>query len=154
MPKGNVMDIEIECAKRGIQYIDRGNGHIQLRGALLVNYYPDSKSKSAYVAGTKKAAKHVTPEQAMDMCFIAPVAQGVKDKRKQNSRRKRVAMFRKGITKCYWCECQLTIDTSTIEHIVPIARGGLENANNRTLACQKCNASRGHDMPELNHTMT
>ena len=142
------MDLELAALERGVEYTDKGNGHIQLRGPLLVNYYPTSKNKSAYVAGTKKAAKHVTPEQALDMCFEAPVSQGVKDKRSGNSRRKRAQMLKK-IDKCYWCKTPLTLDTSTLEHKIPLHRGGLDNANNRTLACLKCNSDRGCNMPEL-----
>jgi len=138
------------CIDRGVEYYERGNnGHIQLKGALLVNYYPNSKNKSAYVAGTKKALKGVTHEQAIDMCFNAPVSQGKNDTRGRNGRRKRAQMLKKGITKCYWCKCPLTLDTSTIEHIIPLVRGGLEHSNNRTLACEDCNHGRGSDMPEL-----
>lgn len=134
---------------RGLEVIDRGNGHWQLKGPLLVNYYPDSKSKSAYVAGTKKARKGVTPEEAVAMCFEAPQFQGEKDKRKKNSRSKRAALIRKGVTACYWCGKPLTLDRSTLEHKIPLAIGGLDNANNRTLACADCNHSRGSNMSEL-----
>jgi 5-methylcytosine-specific restriction endonuclease McrA len=44
---------------------------------------------------------------------------------------------------------KLTLDTSTMDHVIPLHRGGLDNANNRVLACEPCNSKRGHDMPEL-----
>ena len=142
------MDLKTLCKERGVEYIDRGNGHIQLKGPLLVNYYPDSKFKSAYVAGTKKAAKRVSPEDAIAMCFSAPDNLGHTDRRRGNSRRQRAAMLKKS-DKCHWCGARLTLETSTVEHIIPLARGGLDNANNRELACKKCNNDRGSDMPEL-----
>lgn len=145
------MKLETLAKKSGVEYIDKGSGHIQLKGPLLVNYYPNSKSKSAYVAGTKKAAKRVTPKEAIAMCFQAPECHGAKDKRSGNSRKKRLALIRRGVTKCCWCHTLLTIDTSTLEHIIPLNRGGLDNANNRTLACGKCNNERGDNMPELNN---
>ena len=142
------------AAEKGVEYIDKGNGHIQLIGALMVNYYPNSKSKSAYIAGTKKALKQVTPEQAIGMCFKAPTCQGVTDKRTPKaSRKQRKAMLVKGLDRCRWCKTLLTIDTSTVEHIIPLARGGLDNANNKTLACYDCNQSRGGNMPELNNAV-
>ena len=143
------MNLKKLAEKSGVEYIDKGNGHVQLKGALLVNYYPDSKSKSAYVAGTKKAVKRVTPKEAVAMCFQAPESQGAKDRRGGNSRRKRLALLKRGVTECWWCEKPLTIDTSTLEHIIPLDRGGLDNANNRTLACLKCNNDRGNNMPEI-----
>jgi len=137
--------------KASVEYTDKGDGHIHLKGALLVSYYPNSKNKTAYVAGTTKAIKNVSPEKAVSMCNKVPVNQGITDPRKGNhSRRQRKAMIKKGITKCCWCDDPLTLDTSTIEHVIPLARGGLDNANNRTLACKKCNGDRGSDMPELN----
>ena len=145
------MSLKSLAEAQGVEYIEKPNGHVQLKGPLLVNYYPNSKSKSAYVAGTKKASKQVTPEQAVGMCFEAPIIQRVKpEKRSKNSRDKRRKMIAKGINKCYWCKEPLTLDTSTVEHIVPLARGGLDNANNRTLACKNCNEARGCNMPELN----
>lgn len=151
------MKIETKLKKlaveKGVEYIDKGNGHIQLKGALMVNYYPNSKSKSAYIAGTKKASKQVTPEMAIDMCFTAPVAQAPIVKRRSNTRVTRAKMLKKGITVCHWCKTPLTLDTSTIEHVIPLARGGLDNANNRTLACYDCNQDRGGNMPELNNAI-
>ncbi len=133
-----------------VEYVDKGGGHIHLKGALLVSYYPNSKNKTAYVAGTKKAIKNVSPEKAVLMCNKAPVSQGVNDPRRGNhSRRQRKAMIKKGINKCHWCGDPLTLDTSTVEHIIPLFRGGLDNANNRTLACGHCNEKRGPNMPEL-----
>ena len=143
------MSLEIECLNAGVDYLDHGNGHIQLIGPLTVNYYPGSKNKSAYVSGTKKGFKQVTPEEALKMCFQAPKANGATCKRSSNTRKIREALIKKS-NKCYWCKKPLTIDTSTIEHIIPLARGGLENANNRALSCYKCNEDRGSDMPELN----
>lgn len=143
------MNLETKCADVGVDYLDHGNGHIQLVGPLTVNYYPNSKNKSAYIAGTKKGFKQVTPEEAFKMCFEAPQANGVKCKRSKNTRKIRKALFKRS-NKCHWCKKSLTLDTSTIEHVIPLARGGLENANNRVLACFECNKERGNDMPELN----
>lgn len=146
---GGAMNLKQMAKSKGVEYIEKPNGHIQLKGPLLVNYYPDSKSKSAYVAGTKQAAKHVSPEDALGMCFEAPKLLALNpEKRSKNSRDKRRKMLKK-IKFCHWCREPITLDTSTIEHIVPLAKGGLDNANNRTLACEKCNQARGCDMPEL-----
>lgn len=148
--KGIIMKLSALAEKNNIQYIEKPNGHIQLKGALLVNYYPKSKDKSAYIDRTKCKVKNVTPEQAIKMCSQEPTNQGVTDKRaKGKSRKWRAAMIRRGITKCCWCDCELTLDTSTIEHVIPLSKGGLENRNNRKLACVKCNNDRGSNMPEL-----
>jgi len=147
------MDLSVLAARKGVEVIEKPNGHVQLKGPLLVNYYPNSKSKSAYVAGTKKALKGVTPEDAVNMCFEVPVLQTARPvKRSSKSRERRRKMLAKGIDTCCWCGTPLTLDNSTIEHVIPLARGGLDNANNRKLACKKCNEERGSDMPELTTT--
>jgi hypothetical protein len=136
---------------RGATVKDCGGGHYQIRGRLLVNYYPLSKRSSAYVAGTTHGKGHISPKEAVAMAFEQPpmAPADKKDSRKSNSRRKRVTLIRQKGNRCHWCQCELTVDTSTIEHVVPLARGGLDNANNRVLSCKPCNHARGHNMPEL-----
>ena len=139
------------CQDRGVELVEKPNGHCQLKGDLLVNYYPYSKKRSAYVAGTTKGKEQVSFNEAVQMCFSAPKMANKADrvKRKKGSTRKlRERMLRK-IKSCYWCNKPLTLDTSTLEHKVPLARGGLDNANNRTLACKECNEARGCNMTEL-----
>jgi hypothetical protein len=139
------------AAARGLKVVERGQGHFQITGGpLLVNYYPLSKRHSAYVAGTTCKRSNVTPEQAVEMAFLPPpIAHGgIKDKRKGNYRVARWKML-KISNKCHWCGEKLTINTSTMDHVIPLHRGGLDNANNRVLACEPCNKRRGHEMPEL-----
>jgi 5-methylcytosine-specific restriction endonuclease McrA len=135
-----------------VEVVKKINGHFQLKGPLMVNYYPYSKNRAAYVAGTLRSVKGVTPENAVKMCFEQPKSQGDSHRRGKNTRKKRAALIRKGVTTCYWCDAPLTLDTSTIEHIIPLSTNGLDNANNRTLACQPCNKKRGNVMLELKET--
>ena len=146
----NVEKRLLQCASnRGLRVVDRGQGHFQIVGGpLLVNYYPLAKKQSAYIAGTVARRVGVTPEQAVEMAFAPPPIAAHKDERKANYRSLRRRMLKKS-DKCHWCHKQLTLDTSTIEHIIPLHRGGLDNANNRVLACEECNLRRGHAMPEL-----
>jgi len=43
----------------------------------------------------------------------------------------------------------LTKETATLDHVIPISRGGLNNANNYVIACEPCNSERGNNMPEV-----
>ncbi|MDV4829859.1 HNH endonuclease [Enterococcus faecium] len=70
--------------------------------------------------------------------------------------------FQRGLTKekiikakgnkCCWCGCECTNEfeivrgqpqplphTATIEHLIPIAKGGQHNMRNVAIACHKCN---------------
>ena len=135
--------------KHDIEVTLKPNYHVQLKGPLLVNYYPSSKTRTAYVAGTTGGRKWVAPEEAIAMCFKAPTAKTRIDKRKSSYKRQKAALWKKGIKRCFWCEKELTLETATMEHKIPLSRGGLDNANNRTLACAECNHGRSSEMPEL-----
>ena len=145
--------LESLAEQRGLKLVDRGQGHIQITGGpLLVNYYPLSRKRSAYVAGTTGRRTGVTPDQAVAMCFNPPTTRGAVrlDPRKGKYRpiRKKMMKGEKEV-KCHWCPTMITLDTSTLDHVIPLYRGGLDNANNRVLACAPCNSKRGHAMPEL-----
>lgn len=43
---------------------------------------------------------------------------------------------------CLYCLDPLTYETYTIEHILPISRGGTNNLDNIGFVCQPCNSSR------------
>ena len=141
------MDFKTKAEQAGVEFIDKGNGHIQLKGPLLVNYYPNSKTRTAYVAGTSKGVKHVTPDQAIQMCFEAPQGR-IKTKRQQSYRKEKQALLKRS-SLCHWCQCKLNMDTATLDHKIPISRGGLNNFNNYVLACEPCNSKRGNSMPEV-----
>ena len=136
------------CAEAGIELIERPNGHYQLKGKQLVNYYPESEQKKAYIAGTKAGVKHVSPAEAVAMTTQCVQLEST-DKRKKNYKKERATLFERQKT-CHWCGCQLTLETATLEHIYPLSKGGLDNPNNYTLACEPCNTNRGNEMPELN----
>jgi 5-methylcytosine-specific restriction endonuclease McrA len=135
---------------RGLSIKDCGNGHIQIIGGpLLVNYYPTSKRRSVYIGGTTRRYEHITPERAVDLCFEAPaIRREYISDRKGNYRPLRKRMLRKD-PHCHWCRCDLNINNSTADHVIPLQRGGLDNENNIVLACEPCNTKRGHSMPEL-----
>lgn len=50
--------------------------------------------------------------------------------------------------KCIWCECEMTHErkqwnSTTIEHMIPRSLGGLDEPENYTVACSRCNNRRG-----------
>ena len=148
-------DLEKAATERGLKVVERGQGHFQITGGpLLGNYYPLAKRRAAYVAGTTGRRVGVTAKQAVEMAFLPPERRGLarKDERRGKYRgaRRRLLLFS---NKCHWCGKPLTLDTSTLDHKIPLALGGLDNANNWVLACEPCNHDRGSEMPELRRGM-
>jgi len=51
---------------------------------------------------------------------------------------------------CWYCGRFLTYETSTIDHVIPLERGGSDDEDNFELACFRCNLNKGnHDFEFL-----
>ena len=46
--------------------------------------------------------------------------------------------------KCYYCEKPFSTAELTMDHLVPLARGGKSIKNNLVSACKKCNFDKKH----------
>ncbi len=46
---------------------------------------------------------------------------------------------------CHYCKHGLSIDSSTIDHVVPLSAGGTHDFSNLVPACRSCNGSKGHN---------
>lgn len=49
---------------------------------------------------------------------------------------------RRKVIPCVFCHCKLTFDEATVEHIIPISKGGTNHKENLTISCQTCNNNR------------
>lgn len=150
-----IRDAAAEC---GATVTVRDNGHFQIKGALLVNFYPFSKKSTAYVAATTRGLHHATPLQAVAMAFEAPPMADAKHKAERGNQgryaRWKRRMWKAGFKHCFWCKEVMnriggSPEQMTLDHKIPLARGGLDNPNNWVPAHSKCNQARGHDMTEL-----
>lgn len=135
------------------EIVDRGQGHIQIKGVVLVNYYPWSRSKRAYIAGMVAGLVQVSPQKAVEYALDPKQVTDKyeklwpKVKRKKSYKQIRRKMFRKGIDWCYWCGEKVTYEDSSVDHKIPLSKGGLDNANNRVLTHISCNKEKGDQMP-------
>lgn len=144
------MSLSKLAEKHKVEFVDFGNGHIQFKGKLTVNYYPDSKLKTAYINGMIGSVKNVSPEKAVKMANEIPAKNGIKGARKKSYAKDKAKLLKKH-PFCCWCKAKLTRETATIEHLIPLGLGGINNANNYALACEPCNSKRGCNMPELSN---
>lgn len=48
---------------------------------------------------------------------------------------------------CHWCEAPLTMQTATLDHRIPKAKGGSDARRNLVLSCEPCNVAKGDMMP-------
>lgn len=58
----------------------------------------------------------------------------------------RMAMKHKGVVNCHVCGKPITKESyATLEHILPVSKGGTDDMGNLALSHEKCNQARGND---------
>lgn len=45
---------------------------------------------------------------------------------------------------CYHCENKFAVEDLTMDHLIPIARGGKSDKKNCVVCCKACNTKKGH----------
>lgn len=50
---------------------------------------------------------------------------------------------------CHYCRRRLTIDSATLDHVIPRAKGGTWNNTNLVLACRDCNKRKADMLPHV-----
>ena len=65
----------------------------------------------------------------------------------------RRAIFKRDRYRCTYCGCEVHRRDprhpkyATIDHIVPLSKGGMSIDSNVTTACRECNGKKGNKMP-------
>ena len=142
--------LEKLAGEHGLTIIEKGKGHFQIKGGpCLVNYYPFSKRQTAYLAGTTMGQAHATPDVAIQLALGNEKVVRIPTRAKRRSqKRAKIRLWEKGCRHCEWCGCEFkTIDDATVDHRIPLGRGGLNNDNNKVLACSPCNNLKDNSMP-------
>jgi 5-methylcytosine-specific restriction endonuclease McrA len=57
-------------------------------------------------------------------------------------RKRRIRLLTRN-NRCSYCGAELTLETSTLDHVVPRSSGGRDIMRNLALACHACNLEKG-----------
>ncbi len=82
--------------------------------------------------------------------FISTVTDQELKKEKQKARELRKTQWWKGKCAkgaCYYCGKAVMPSELTMDHVVPIIRGGKSAKNNIVPACKECNNQKNHSLP-------
>ncbi len=82
--------------------------------------------------------------------FISPVSEREIGREKQKARDLRKTRWWKDKCEegmCYYCGAQVVPKELTMDHLVPIIRGGKSTKNNLVTACKECNNKKKHSLP-------
>ncbi len=50
--------------------------------------------------------------------------------------------------RCYYCGHRLSRKNKTIDHVIPLSKGGADKKHNQVLACRTCNEEKGCLLPD------
>lgn len=142
-------EFEERVVAAGLRPRNCGQGHWRIEGGLNdINWYPFSVKRTIYVNNT--VARASIRGGGMERAIAAANDPGAipmvpKQERaprgKNRGWRRQMLAFR---PFCHWCRTRLDEKTATTDHLVPIARGGTDDDDNKVLSCSKCNQARGH----------
>lgn len=78
--------------------------------------------------------------------FYAPLSEAQKKKEKEKARELRQSVWWKQVVgkgHCYHCEQKFKASELTMDHLIPIARGGKSDKKNCVPCCKSCNTAKG-----------
>lgn len=79
--------------------------------------------------------------------LFTPASEAHRKKEKEKARELRKSLWwRQQLGKgvCYHCENKFKADELTMDHLIPIVRGGKSNKKNCVTSCKDCNSKKGH----------
>ncbi len=137
------------AAEHGLEVREPTAGHVQLLGrGMLVNWYPTSKRRTAYCAGAHAGRPYCTAQDVLALALgVAPEASPKRARRNSSRMKKKRRKLHAADPRCHWCRAPLDLEESTVDHLIPLSRGGANRDDNLVLACKPCNHSRGDALP-------
>lgn len=132
--------------KEGIEFKKCADYHFQLRGIFLINVYPSKASY--YVQGTNKGIRYHDLRELLDVCLGE---RNLEARRDVGSRRKPLGDKKPALWErsrlCFVCGQEIAkIEEATIEHKIPLYRGGSNRMDNLGLSHATCNHARGNQL--------
>ena len=87
--------------------------------------------------------------------FLVEVSEGEIRRERQKARELRVSQWwkrKRAAGICHHCGGKFTPGELTMDHLVPVIRGGKSTKGNVVPSCKACNTERKHSLPfEVNH---
>lgn len=95
-----------------------------------------------------KASKKLKDYKIVDLETMVVIGDVHKTKRKQFTQTERTKIYNKSKGRCAICGKFIPCDSFTIDHIIPLARGGTNAMDNLQAACGVCNLIKQDILPE------
>ncbi len=94
---------------------------------------------------TRKKPKVAAVKKAKEVLDCAGFKTTTDEKKRIERNKVRLAAFPDGLY-CYYCTERLTPVTYTIDHVIPLSKGGRNTQINKVYSCMKCNREKGDSL--------
>ncbi|ABL00532.1 HNH endonuclease [Pelobacter propionicus] len=82
--------------------------------------------------------------------FVSEVSEQEIRREREKSRELRRSRWwqnRLALGRCHWCGGSFHADELTMDHVIPLSRGGKGSRNNVVPACKQCNSNKKYLLP-------
>ena len=136
-----VQTLETKCRNIGLKFKRNTEFHYTIRGQYEVNVYPSTGR--VHMKGGQRSGAARTVEEIIELARgEAAVDVGELAKRRQMTNPKRNLWRHSHI--CGLCKEPIdSFEEATVDHIIPIVRGGSNRFDNLQLAHEHCNSGKG-----------
>ncbi len=133
-----------KCQQKGLQAKECSPWHWQvLGGKFLVNYFHGKNGASIHLGKTNHSIAG-SDELAIKYANELPKIEPSKRKYSGYSKYKK-RLFRKS-NICSICKKGMNYEDASIDHIIPISKGGMNNPANYQLTHAHCNSQKGDNV--------
>lgn len=150
----NIFKQAVEAANLSVRQCSATHWQV-CGGARVVNFYPYSKhGPTIYIQGTAAGIVGVTLKGVIAAANSVPKHQQLKrratrrveprQRRQDKTRRKILFSRQRGL--CHWCQQPVPFKQSTLDHVIPLSKGGSNGTDNLVMACHPCNAERENNV--------
>lgn len=138
-------DMEELSLDHGLEFKKRSKYHYQLKGLFLLNIYPTTRA--VYVQGSNGKTSYSSLEELAELANGDIELSGVEKGKRVSGGGRRRALWDSGERKCFVCGKEFkNRNEATLEHRVPLSRGGSNRRDNLALSHNECNQSRGNSL--------
>lgn len=139
----SVAKLQTEAKKRGLPITKHTEYHYQLQGKYLIDVYPTTNR--IFIQGMNHSARIFDAEEAVDYASGERFPAGVDKGKRRCNRTVKLYLWGCRPRICVICKKLLkNIDEATVDHKIPLSRGGSNRMDNVQLACAECNHAKGN----------
>lgn len=119
--------------------------HFHLKGLFLLNIYPTKNT--VYVQGTNGKAHYDDLEALVELANGEAELDGIEKGKRVAGRGRRKALWESGVRVCWVCKGEFgSFEDTTLEHKIPLCKGGSNRRDNLALSHFRCNQERGNKL--------